>query len=542
MIVVLPFENLGSPEDDYFAAGMTEEITSRLAVVSGMGVISRKSAVRYANTDKTMQEIGAELGVDYVLEGTVRWAKDGDSSRVRITPQLIQVSDDTHLWADTYDRVIEDVFALQSEIAESVITELGVNLLDAERRSLAVKPTDNPAAYQAYLQGLEILNHQSTGFPLVAVQRASKMFETAVELDPTFARAWAWLTWMKAFLHFGGMADEADLALGAKSALDRATDLAPEDSVVRLASGFYQYYVVRDYDRALQEFEAIAQELPNEVEVIDAIGWILRRLGRFEEAIAVQERALVLDPRNSRRFSDIATTYRAQRRFGEAFSSLDRAIELAPDSAALYARKAWYLIDSGRLDAARRVLGQAPVIDPMHEDWFWVEFFDRNFEAALEHAQLMSREEPWERMIADGVRSEALFQLDRGEESREVQQEAARAAETFVDSGSNFAGNFLGMYYARLGRKEAAIHAVEQSIELHASDSLEGPRAEEFLAYIHAIVGDSEAAIESFDRLLATSYSDAITVEMLRLDPRLDPIRDDPAFQAMLEKHKQRTD
>ena len=161
MIVVLPFENLGSPEDDYFAAGMTEEITSRLAMVSGMGVISRNSAVRYADTDKTMQEIGAELGVDYVLEGTVRWAKEGDSSRVRITPQLIQVSDDTHLWADTYDRVIADVFAFNRRLPKASSPSSVSSLLDTERQALAVKPTDNPAAYQAYLQGLEIFYRPS---------------------------------------------------------------------------------------------------------------------------------------------------------------------------------------------------------------------------------------------------------------------------------------------------------------------------------------------------------------------------------------------
>ena len=541
MIVVLPFENLGSPEDDYFAAGMTEEITSRLAMVSGMGVISRNRAVRYADTDKTIQEIGAELGVDYVLEGTVRWAKDGAGSRVRITPQLIQVVDDTHLWADAYDRVIEDIFALQSEIAESVITELGIKLADTERESLAMKPTDNPAAYQAYLQGLEIHNLPiGTGrFPVAQTLRAAEMFERAVTLDPSFAPAWAWLSRMKALEHFNGGTDP-ELVPGAKAALDRAIELAPENPYVRLASGYYHYYGLRDFDRALQEFEAVATGRPNNVEAIEAIGFILRRQGRFGESAAAHERTLVLDPRSVTKLLDLTFTYRAQRRFDEVFRSLDRAIALAPNSAALYAWKASFMIESGRLDAAREVLSQAPVTDPMHRRWFFLEFLDRNFEAALEHAELRPREEPMDRVWTDLSRGAALSRLDRTEEARAVLQEAAKEAETLVDSGSAYAGDALGLIYARLGRKEDAIRVAQRQMELWANDLFEGPRAEYILAYIYALAGDAEPAVEIFDRLLATSYAGAIMIEMLRLDPNLDPIRDHPRFQAMLEKYGQR--
>jgi TolB-like protein/tRNA A-37 threonylcarbamoyl transferase component Bud32/cytochrome c-type biogenesis protein CcmH/NrfG len=537
MIVVLPFENLGDPADEYFAAGMTEELTSRLAMVSGMGVISRNSAVRYANTEKSLQEIGAELGVDYVLEGTVRWAKEGNSSRVRITPQLIQVRDDTNLWADTYDRVIEDIFAIQSEIAERVVSELGVNLLDTERQSLAVKLTDNPDAYQAYLQGLEIWN-QSTG-DHKSMRRATKMFERAVELDPTFARAWAWLSRMRAFVHrLGGTAP--DLVPGAKAALDRATELAPGDPYVRLARGYYHYHGLRDYDRALQEFEAIAKELPNDAEAIAAIGYIHRRKGRLEESLAALERALALDPGSAGRWADIAQTYRVLRRFDETFSSLDRAIALAPDSAELYELKAMYMIATGTLDAAREVLSQAPVTDPMHLAWSLLEFYDRDFEAALEHAVLVPREEALDRVRADRRRGEALLHLDRTEEAREVLQMAAKELETVIASGSIRYQDVLGWIYALLGRKEDAIREVQRQIELDAIDLYRGPEAEDRLGYVYALFGDTEAAVEILDRLLATPYRNAITVEFLRLDPQLDPMRDEPRFQALLEKHGQK--
>jgi TolB-like protein len=191
-IVVLPFENLGPPEDEYFAAGMTEEITSRLAVVSGLGVISRTSAFQYDRTGKNIKQVGEDLGVDYVLEGTVRWARQADASRVRITPQLIRVADDTHLWAEAYERVIEDIFQVQSEIAGEVIEQLGVALLEPERRAIESKPTDNPEAYNAYLRGLHLMSQLDN--PDRNLRLGIEMFRRAVELDPNFTLAYAELS------------------------------------------------------------------------------------------------------------------------------------------------------------------------------------------------------------------------------------------------------------------------------------------------------------------------------------------------------------
>ena len=186
-IVVLPFENLGSEEEAYFAAGISEEITGRLGSVSGLGVISRKSALRYANTDKTIEEIGEELGVGYVLEGTVRWAKSPDgTSRVRITPQLIRVSDDSQLWSSTYDRVIEDIFEVQSDIASQVINEMGVTLLEPEQRAVESRPTENIEAYQAYLRGLEYANHPD--FTELNMRLTIEMFQRAASSTPPLPR------------------------------------------------------------------------------------------------------------------------------------------------------------------------------------------------------------------------------------------------------------------------------------------------------------------------------------------------------------------
>ena len=532
MIVVLPFENLGDPEDDYFAAGMTEEITSRLAIVSGMGVISRKSALRYADTDKTMQEIGDDLGVDYVLEGTVRWAKEGDSSRVRITPQLIQVSDDTHLWANTYDRVIEDVFAIQSEIAEGVVAELGVNLLDTERQSLAVELTGNPDAYQAYLRGIALW----TGS--IGTTDAVSMFQKAVELDPRFARAWAWLSRVKLYQHFywwdGATKDTLEEA---KLALERATAFAPDDAQVRVGEGYYYYYGLRDFDRALETFEAIAKDFPNDPEVLQATGTILRRQGRWDASNEAYLNALALDPQNISILESVADNYRAQRRFEEALETLDRAIAATPEPAALYDLKSQVLLDRGSIDAAREVLVRAPVTEPMYLAWFYVDFYDRRWESILERAKGVPREDHFHRLIADFFSGAALLELGRPEKGREVWQSAASQTEGMVREGGDRWRELLGLIYSALGRYEEAVVQAERAVGFWEGDHATGPQAEETLAFVHANAGEVVPAVALFDRLLATTYLQSLTVGRLRLDPRLDAIRDDPRFQTMLEKH-----
>jgi len=191
-IVVLPFENLGSPDDEYFAEGITEEITSRLAAVSGLQVISRTSAMYYKGRQVPLRQIGDELDVAYVLEGTIRWDRSGEGyGRVRITPQLIKVVDDSHLWSERYDRVLEDIFTVQSDIAEQVISQLQATILEPERRAIEARPTENMDAYQAYLSGLSLA---TAGWEPEAFRAAVAMFERAVALDPEFALAYVMLS------------------------------------------------------------------------------------------------------------------------------------------------------------------------------------------------------------------------------------------------------------------------------------------------------------------------------------------------------------
>ncbi|MCZ6778565.1 MAG: protein kinase [Acidobacteria bacterium] len=356
MIVVLPFDNLGSSEDDYFAAGMTEEITSRLAVVRGLGVISRKSALQYANTTKRTKQIGEELGVEYVLEGSVRWARSAaGSSRVRITPQLIRVSDDTALWAETYDRTIDDIFEIQSEIAEKVIEQRDSELLDRERRAVDARPTENLEAYQAYLQGLRNRTQGAVNFTDLKMQM--QMFERAVELDPDFALAHAELSQMHSNLYHMGW-DRTDERLKmAQGAVDRALELAPDVPEVHLALGLYHYWGNKEYDRALEEFSLAEREMPNNADLYASIGFVRRRQGIWEDALQNLQRAFELDPLRAEISWEIGMTYTLLRRYREALSYLEQSIALAPNQIPAYASSAAaYRFWKGTTRKAREVL------------------------------------------------------------------------------------------------------------------------------------------------------------------------------------------
>ncbi|MCH9007311.1 tetratricopeptide repeat protein, partial [candidate division KSB1 bacterium] len=356
MLVVLPFENLGPPEQAYFAAGMTEEITSRLAAVRGLGVISRTSAAQYNRTGKTIKEIASDFGVDYVLDGTVRWTRGtGGDNKVRITPQLIAVSDDTQLWSERYVRVIDDIFAVQSEIAAQVVQKLGVTLLTADRQIIEAKPTENLEAYDYYLRGKE---YSARAINKKDAEIAVRMNEKAVELDPNFAVAYAalsqdrlWLNW-----HFG----QINQVPKAKEALDRARQLAPDLAETHLASGYYYYWGSRDYANAMKHFIIVQKRQPNNAEVIAAIGFIRRRQGKWEQAAVQLERAVELDPRHSGWLRNLGEIYLYMRRYAQAERYFDRTISVSPDIPIAYVFKVQlYLSWLGSTERAEQVLEDA---------------------------------------------------------------------------------------------------------------------------------------------------------------------------------------
>src|SRR3989454_11641518 len=358
LLVVLPFQNLGRPDDDYFADGITEELTARLGSLQELGVIARTTAVQYKSTAKTIRQIGQELGVDYALEGTVRWERvAGGSSRVRVSPQLIRVSDATHLWAHVYDEVLAGVFDVQSGIAQQVVTALDVTLGEGERQTLEAKPTANLAAYDAFLRGNEYYNR---GYEESSWRIAVGMYQEAIKLDPRFAQAYAQLSIVHSGLFwFYFDRTEARVAEASRAA-QQALQLQPDLAAAHLALGYYHYWGHLDYDRALQQFALVQAREPNNSDVLSAMAFVQRRQGKWAAALANLTKAIELDPRSKTLAFEVGLTCYLIRRYPEAERYLDRAIELAPEWSEPYSDRArLYLSWEGNTEKAERSLLQS---------------------------------------------------------------------------------------------------------------------------------------------------------------------------------------
>jgi TolB-like protein/Tfp pilus assembly protein PilF/predicted Ser/Thr protein kinase len=544
MIVILPFENLGPPENAYFADGMTEEITSRLACVKALGVISRTSAVQYDRTGKTMRQIGEDLGVDYVLEGTVRW--DGSmsgESKVRVTPQLIRVSDDTHLWADSYDRELQDIFSVQSDIASQVVEQLGVTLLEPERGAIHTRPTENLDAYHAYLRGMEMIGGLD---PLLRNSGpAIERFEEAVALDPNFALAYAEMSRLhSAHSHFGVDRSEERLN-SAREAAERALALAPGRAEPHIAMGYYYYWGLQEYDKALEEFVAAEAIRPNDPRAIEAEGLILRRIGRFEESLDRLERAYVLDPRDASLVYSIGGTLDALRRHEEAIPYFEESIALAPEQELVYGSIAECIWRStGDLSESRKWLERMGRSTGLMNVWFWLtqELYERDYEAALRTVE--SYEAPpnlfaWYYAPRPLLEAEVYGFLGEASMARACYDSTRVLLEGYLETDPENYSVYasLAQAYAGLDRKKDAIAYVEKALELDPilNDTFDRPLILWMVAVVYATLGEYELALDYLENLLEIPNGE--TAMTLRLDPRWDRLRDSPRFKAALAKY-----
>jgi TolB-like protein/Tfp pilus assembly protein PilF/predicted Ser/Thr protein kinase len=542
MIVVLPFENLGPPENAYFADGMTEEITSRLASVKALGVISRTSAVQYERAGKTIKDIGEDLGVDYVLEGTVRW--DGTmsgESRVRVTPQLIRVSDDTHLWAESYDRELRDIFSVQSDIAEQVVGQMGVTLLEPERGAIDVRPTQNIDAYHSYLRGLNLVAGVD---PLIRnLEAAQRMFEEAVALDPGFAQAYAELSKVhSAFRHFGVDRSEERSRLAEDAAL-KAMELAPDLPEPHIAMGYYYYWALQEYDKALREFKIADGMRPNDPQIIQAEGYILRRKGSFDEAIELFKRSVTLSPRDPNLFFELGTTHEALREYEQARDYYERSIALAPIQMLSYGGLAeieWS--STGDLRKARQWLKQMGKTNSPISLWFWLpqERMERDYGAALKTVGSIDLGEDlalWN-YFSKPLEMAELYDL-KGETGRaQAYYDSARVLFEGIlrkDPERHEVHAVLAAAYAGLGRKEDAMLQVKKALELDEimSDEYEKAYLISLIAGVYVKLGEYDLAIDRIEYLLAAP--NGLTPGLLRLEPQWDPLRDQPRFKELLE-------
>src|SRR5262249_41831141 len=324
-IAVLPFENLSEDKANaYFADGIQEEILTRLAKIADLKVISRTSTQRYQSKPGNLSEIAKQLGVANILEGSVQKAAD----QVRVNVQLVNAQTDSHLWAETYDRKLTDIFGVESEIAKGIAESLQAKLTGREEQALAVKPTNNPEAYDAYLHGLAFEARSS--YSNDALRKTIDFYEQAVQLDPNFAVAWARLSRAHSFFYFKHF-DTTTRRDAAKKALESAQKLQPNSPETLLTLGYYQYLVLRDYAAAKTTFELVSKLLPGSSEVPDALGAVTRREGHWDESVAYWEQALALDPRNVVLSVELAWTYSVLRQFPAALKLYDRALDITPN-------------------------------------------------------------------------------------------------------------------------------------------------------------------------------------------------------------------
>ncbi len=541
-IVVLPFRNLGEPEVAYLASGITEEISSRLAALKGLGVISRISADQYAGTEKTARQIGDELGVSYILQGTVQWAANGSgSSAVRIMPKLIRVEDDTQIWAQPYDRSVEDVFVVQSEIAANVAESLGTQLvLGPAAGAQQAQPTENVEAYQAYLRGLHYDSRPV--YTLENWELAVAGYEEAVRLDPDFALAWARLGRSHAFIHHLHLDLSTDRRQLARQAIERAIELAPDNPEVHLALGFYHYEVDNDYDRALAQFARAESLLADHPEVHEAKGYVLRRQGRWQEALTSLNKAFELNPRAAALAAELGETYANVRDYQQALKWYDQSLALDPDQVWTHAAKASAIwLSSGDLAASRKALTRMP---PAQDSlatwaWYWQEIFEGRPQQALEllpdDAGEWLEYSEWY-LPAGLLAAQAHELLGDSSNARAAYLAASRLLTAQIENQPDDPRlhSSLGLAYAGLGRARDAWHHGRAAVRLlpMSEDAFSGASFVADLALIYARTGRLTEALEQLEYLLGRPS--LVSPSLLRLDPRWRPLRDQADFRSWL--------
>ena len=547
-IAVLPFQNLSDEKENaYFADGMQDDILTNLSKIGDLKVISRMSVMSYRGDGlRNAREIGKALGVATLLEGSVRRV----ANRVRVSVQLINADNDEHLWAEDYDRDLTDVFAIQTDLAQKIASVLQAKLSPSEKARLDRQPTQNPDAYLLFLRAQDYATKPDM-FHDTSL-KAEPLFEQAIKIDPNFALAFAGLSMVESWLYHA--ADPIPVRRDkARLNADEALRLQPNLPEGHLALGFSYYYGDRDYDRALAEFEIAKRDLPNQAEAYMAIASIQRRQGKWAESNANFEKAAMLDPKNADILTNLAFSYMAERNFEAAGKILDRAIVAAPQLSEARATKGLLaVLWKGDVSLAENEFSKIPAQgDPSGLITFaraWTLMLQRKFPEALQAVQQFGGETlaigtacPRPKAFLEG--QFYLFQGDK-EKARTAFEDARPIAEQLLREAPQEATRhgLLGLILAFLGQKDEAIQEGKRAVELlpESQDAFDGPDATQWLAQIYAWTGEFDGAFRLLDHLLAVPNS-SLTVPVLKLDPSWDPLREDPRFQALIEKHSLKT-
>jgi eukaryotic-like serine/threonine-protein kinase len=538
-LAVLPFENLGAREDDYFADGITDEVRGKLAAIPGFEVTARSSTAQYRNAgSKSPRQIGQELGVDYLLTGTVRWeARQQQARRVRVSPELVRVSDGTTRWQQPFDTDVSDVFDMQAEIASRVAKALDVALVGGARATIEEKPTTNVEAYDAFLRGEEVSQGMAVTDP-PRLRRAIGYYQHAVDLDPNFLQAWAELG--RAACNVTSTSSLGDDLETCRRAAERAAVLAPNRPETRLVNGIYRSVGLSDPGGALEQYRHGLESQPNNIDLLAAATTVERTLGRFDDALAHAQQAARLDPRSVVAGATLARIYHDTHRLVEADTEYARTLAMAPSNLRIVQGRAANCLSQGDLAAARAVIA-----------------------AALPHVnrkELVVRFATFQEMmwvLPDDMRAEVVelqpedFDKDRGmwalkvgatymmmNDVAKARSYAKMSADQYAEAVRRFPDDpqrveLLGRALVLAGDSKGAIEAGERSLALRETkmDAINGPYYKYQVSRIFIQAGQYDRALELIEPLL--SQPGDLTPGWLRIDPVFKPLRGNPRFDRL---------
>ena len=549
-IAVLPFENRSEEKANaYFADGIQDEILTRLSKIADLKVISRTSTQHYKSAPENLPQIAKELGVAHILEGSVQ--KSGDAVRVNV--QLIKAANDSHLWADTFDRKLTDIFSVESEVAKSIAEQLQAKLTGQEEQVIAAKPTDNPEAYDAYLRGLAY--SVKPAITAANTLGAQKYLREAVRLDPKFALAWARLSYVDAVGYLSlKLQPTVALREEAQQAADTALTLQPNLGEAVLAKGYYHYACLKDYGTAVDYFEQARRFLPNSSRISELLAYVARRRGQWDRSDYYFDEAERLDPRDVNLLTQHALSDVQRRRFPEALRKLDKVLDIAPDDIDTIALKAAIAQAQGDLPRAAALLAPlrptADLNQALETQVYQAILERRPAEIIPRLKEILGTPDP----TLGFINGELRFWLGWAQEvagDHAAAQESWRTArselEPFLkEQPENYSliGD-LALTNMGLGDKAAALALSDRAMAAITieKDAIEGPMPIEFVARVAAGMGEPTRAISALQKLLSIPYDGAmasgvpLTPALLQLDPMFDGLRSDPRFEKIVDSH-----